>query len=249
MAKSEAGTENWLTTYADFITLLMTFFIVLYTLTAGVEEEKFEALIDVFQGNDGMLKNESVLENKMISIEMQRAKNWADFNKTIKEHNWEDDVKFEILSSGVKITLGEDITFETYSAILASEAKKILHVIAHSIEKYTKEPLKIVQVFGHTDNRPVLNKTGKFANNWELGAARAISVVRFLIKNSVTPPKKFEVITFGEYRPIASNATSKGRRKNRRVEIFVKYVLNDSVEVKKNTALSSSSKYKYVNYE
>lgn len=228
MAESDDSTGTWLATYADFITLLMCFFVALYAISSGISKSNFQAFISVFQSGKSVFQYESVVDPQVIHIQSQRSKNWEEFKQAIKKHNWEDDVKFEILAAGVKITLGENITFKTYSAHLAPEAKKVLKVIAHSIDKYTGEPLKAVQVTGHTDNRPVVSDFGKFTSNWELGAARAISVVQFLIKKSKTPEKKFKVVTFGKYHPIASNATIEGRRKNRRVEIFVKYMQHDA---------------------
>src|SRR5699024_10443519 len=150
----------------------------------------------------GVLERNASIKEHEIPIQRQRSKNWEKFEKMVKENNLEEDVKIDILPAGVKITLGENVTFKTYSAMLASGSKKILRLIAASIEKYTNEPLEAIQVYGNTDSRPVLGTGGKFTNNWELGAGRAISVVQFLISNSNIEPKKFEAVTFGSYHPI-----------------------------------------------
>lgn len=250
MAESDGGSGSWLMTYADFITLMMIFFIVLYTFTPGVEKDKFEAIIGAFQGKNGVLKFDSVFSDEMLSIEMQRAKNWEELRQMIKANDLENDVEIEMLPAGVRITLGEAVTFATYSAQLIPKAREILKVIARSVEKYTLEPIEAVEVTGHTDNRPVVNTAGKYPSNWELGAARSISVVKFLVQNSTIEPKKYEASTFGKYRPKASNNTDKGKRENRRVEIFVRYFQNQSAKDEKETAaISSPSKTIGQNYE
>ncbi len=234
MAESDDNSGSWLMTYADFITLMMIFFIVLYTLTPGVEKDKFEAIIGAFQGKKDVLNHNSVISIKTPNINSKRAENWKNFKQMIKENNHEDEVQLKMLPSGVRITLGEAVTFATYSAALIPDSYEILKGVAHAIEKYEYEPLKAVEVFGHTDNRPVINRSGKYPSNWELGASRAISVVKFLASNGDIAQKSFEASTPGPHHPRVSNGTKEGRRKNRRVEIFVRYVqkknknINDS---------------------
>jgi chemotaxis protein MotB len=106
---------------------------------------------------------------------------------------------------------------------LIPDSYNILKGLARAIDGYEYEPLKAVEVFGHTDNRPVTNSSGRYPSNWELGAARAISVVRYLGDKGDIEQKRFEASTPGPYHPRVSNETKEGRRKNRRVEIFVRY--------------------------
>lgn len=237
MAESESGSESWLTTYADFITLLLTFFILLYALTSGVNKKKFHALIGVFQKGRGVLKHESVTRNEIPPLRIHRMQNWQKFNKEIKKRGLQNEVHFKIGSNGVYITLGGPVTFKTYSAELKSEAGEVLTLIAQSIQKYAYEPLKTVKVYGNTDNRPVAEGAAKFPSNWALGAARAISVVQFLVEHSEVPGKKFEVVSFGKYHPVASNTTEEGRSKNRRVKIFVEYKKQQAESTKKDSLL------------
>jgi len=211
-------------TYADFITLMMIFFIVLYTFTPGVQKQKFDAIIGAFKKSKGVLQHEStVSDNQTPHLKRYRKQNWKELNKLIKKRHLENQIHFKVLNNGVSITLGEPVTFKTYSARLTPEAKNILQVIAYSIQKYSRETLKKVKVFGNTDNRPVAKNAAKYPSNWSLGAARAISVVKLLLKDSAIPAKKLEVISYGQYHPVASNKTKEGRRKNRRVRIFVQY--------------------------
>ena len=236
MAESDGGSGSWLMTYADFITLMMIFFIVLYTFTPGVEKDKFEAIIGAFQGKDGVLQYESVFSDEMMDIELQRAKNWDELEQMIKSQGLSEQVEIEMLPEGVRITLGEGVTFATYSAVLIPDAQTILNEIAKAIKMYEFEPLEEVEILGHTDNRPVINRAGKYPSNWELGAARAISVLKYITGRIDIPVKKFEAVTLGKYRPRASNTTEEGKRKNRRVEIFVKYGEKNNQKGKSDTS-------------
>lgn len=223
MAESEHGPGNWLTTYADFITLLMTFFVLMYSMTSGVDQNKFEAVVGVFQSDNGILKHHSMIDHKIPPLKRDRRKNWKELNKAIKAHDLENQIQFKMVPNGITITLGGPLMFKTYSAKLKQKGVKILKRIAYSLQKDSYEPLKKVKVFGNTDSRPVAENAIKFPSNWALGARRAISVVKFLIKHSSVSPEKFVAVTLGKYHPIASNATREGRQRNRRVKIYVEY--------------------------
>lgn len=221
-------------TYADFITLLMIFFIVLYTFTPGVEKNKFEAIIGAFKGKQGVLKFESVFSDEMLDIEMQRAKNWDQLQRMINQKQLGDQVQIDLMPDGVRIILGESITFKTYSADLIPPAKDILQKVVDAITSYNKEELSRVEIHGHTDSRPVRTNAGKYQSNWELGAARAISVLQFMVAHTTLPTAYFQAVTYGEFHPISSNETPAGLKRNRRVEIHIKYVEpaeSDSTEV------------------
>jgi len=105
-------------TYADFITLMMIFFIVLYTFTPGVEKNKFTAIIGAFQGKRGVLEYESVFSDESLQIDIQRAKNWDEMYQNIQKENLGDQVEIDIIPDGVRIIMGEAALFETYSATL-----------------------------------------------------------------------------------------------------------------------------------
>ncbi|MDZ7772887.1 MAG: flagellar motor protein MotB [Balneolaceae bacterium] len=211
-------------TYADFITLMMIFFIVLYTFTPGVEKNKFEAIIGAFQGKRGVLDYDSVFSDEMLDVEMQRAKNWEQFYQYIKEQDLDDQVDVEMTPTGVRIILGESVTFDTYSAVLKPAAPPILRRIIQTIEGYEAEEIREVEIQGHTDDRPIRPAPGRlYQSNWELGAARATSVLEFLVDNSSIAAVNFKASTYSEYRPRATNDTPEGRSDNRRVELNVRY--------------------------
>jgi chemotaxis protein MotB len=119
---------------------------------------------------------------------------------------------------GFFIRLPADITFKPGSARITDEDTLLfLKRIALIIREYLPKNIEI-QVKGYTDNQPP-PPTSPYADNWELSAARAISVLKILIKDGVNP-KQLSAAAYGEYHPIAANATPQGRAKNRRVEIW-----------------------------
>jgi len=204
----------------------MIFFIVLYTFTPGVEQSKFEAIIGAFQGKRGVLKYDSVFSDEQLDIEVQRAKNWEEFQEYIKEEDLTDEVQVDLISAGIKITLGESVTFDTYSAVLREQAKVILIKIRKNLKEYTAEDIEEVEISGHTDDRPVKKNATLYTSNWELGAARATSVLDFFIDNTVIEAKYLKASTYGPHRPRVNNMTPKNRKRNRRVEIYVRYKSN-----------------------
>ena len=230
MDECDGGGGSWLVTYADFITLMMIFFIVIYTFTPGVSAAKFEMIIGAFNGKRGVLDKESVFSDEMLDIEVQKAKNakkkqevFQSLLDYVGEKKLGDDVQVQMLPDGVLIILGERVTFNTYSAQLLDESKELLSVILGAIGEYTDEKIQEIEIQGHTDNVPVRPNATKYKSNWELGAARAASVLFYLEDNSKLLPQVFKASTYSEYRPRVENTSDENRRKNRRVEIYVQY--------------------------
>ena len=116
------------------------------------------------------------------------------------------------------ITVGSAGAFKSGSAELTNQAKKIMEKIAKVSEKGTGQ----INVTGHTDNIPLIFG-GNFRDNWDLAAARASSVVQSISKSGDIPVDRLKAISLGESKPVASNDTSDGRAKNRRIEIEIKY--------------------------
>jgi len=107
------------------------------------------------------------------------------------------------------------VLFDSGGADLKGEAIKSLSGIA----KIIKDMPNTVIVEGYTDNIPM--KTGKYTSNWELSAARAFSVVQYLMEKENIDSKRFTVYGYGEFRPVTDNDTEEGRAKNRRIEISI----------------------------
>lgn len=122
----------------------------------------------------------------------------------------------QLLQDGVKITLSDSLTFESGSSDLLPEAKVVLEQVADVLGDRVLD----IEVQGHTDNVPISNMMYK--SNWHLGAARSVSVVQYLQAQADMDPSHFKASSFGEYRPVSENESTDGRRKNRRVEIYLK---------------------------
>jgi chemotaxis protein MotB len=113
------------------------------------------------------------------------------------------------------INLPQDILFASGSADLGTEGQGTLREVAGVLADFTDRRF---QVEGHTDDRPI--STSQFPSNWELSAARALSVVKLLVAQGV-PPENLSGAGYGEYQPVATNETPEGRRLNRRIEIVM----------------------------
>lgn len=225
MGKSEGDSQSWLVTYSDLVTLILTFFVLLYTMTSGVEKTSFNSFIQYFQKNAGFLPESQAavesIENKidpeqleaMMEEQMQRWEAFADF---LHKQDLSSEVDMQLLQDGVKITLSDSLTFESGS----SELLPVAEVVLKQVAEVMGDRVLDTEVQGHTDNVPISNMI--YQSNWHLGAARSVSVVQYLQSQADMDPAHFKASSFGEYRPVSENETPDGRRKNRRVEIYLR---------------------------
>lgn len=231
--------ERWLITYSDLITLLLIYFVVLYSMskldvdkyknftesltsvlkgTAYVFENSGPSILEGLSGKNvrgtntdigGSTKNRQMTEQEMINDIQKQVLS------LIKEHGIEGKVMVVQEERGLSIML-KDVLFDTGSATLTPQAREVVHEIAKILEKV---PNNTIRIEGHTDNVPIHNKY--FYSNWELSTARATSVLQEILKVSKVKPDRFSVVGYGEYKPIATNKTSEGRALNRRVNILI----------------------------
>jgi chemotaxis protein MotB len=130
-------------------------------------------------------------------------------------------VKMELLASGLQIVLPNEVLFATGSANLKPEGQALLKELVGALEEV---PYQVI-VIGHTDNVPIGPGLAKrFPSNWELAGARAASVVRMMASEGL-PPEQMLAISTGDTRPIASNDTEEGRKRNRRIEVRIRPVV------------------------
>jgi chemotaxis protein MotB len=226
--------ERWMVSYADFVTLLFAFFVVMYAISS-VNEGKYRVLSDTLMsafngppkslqpiqvGDDGLDGKPSVVEpdkarpgqpEQQLDPLTQVAK---DFEKVMLPFIQDEMVRVRREEFWVELELNTNFMFASGSSDLEDEALPVLKRVAGVLGKYPNH----VQVEGFTDNVPI--NTYLFPSNWELSAARAASVVHVFMKDGVKPDR-MSAVGFGEYRPVADNATSEGRRRNRRVLVVV----------------------------
>ena len=160
------------------------------------------------------LQNEySKLQNEL--SELERAK--LELEDRLRSEIDGREVKVEMHDRGLVITFVAEVLFDSGKANLRSEAFNKLERVA-SVLKTTVADLNI-GIEGHTDNVPI--KVSGWKSNWELSAARAMSVLHYMVDSLGVEPSRLSATGFGEYQPVASNVSAEGRQKNRRVEIVI----------------------------
>lgn len=153
------------------------------------------------------------LERQLTDLE--RAK--IALEKSLSKEIADKDVTLEMAEKGLVVTFLSEILFDSGKATIKKAADVSLDKVA-DVAKNVVPELNI-GVEGHTDNVPI--KHSGWKSNWELSTARATSVIHYLIDEKGIAPKRLAAIGYGEFRPVASNDTPEGRRKNRRVEIVI----------------------------
>jgi len=238
--------DRWLVSYADFITLLFAFFVVMYSISS-VEIGKYKQLTNsigtAFSGNGSSGVNQTstekglgargVTETKTSSIikplplshlyseKMRRerdsmAKTGAEVSNKLAPMIAEGKIQVIQTSRGIRIDIQDNLLFSAGSADLSTAANSIISEIVPLI----KDNQRKIQVEGHTDNTPIHNTT--FFSNWELSAVRASSVVRLLSALGISE-QRLSATGLGASQPISENETESGRAKNRRVSIIITY--------------------------
>lgn len=224
--------ERWLVSYADFITLLFAFFVVLYaTSSQNIEKEKkfedsIKASFKLAGGFGEVNQNGAKFGQVFDPFDMIQKKDIGtteleDSLARILKKNMSEQEQKETISgirtdkNAVRISLAASTFFPSGSAKLRLPALKTLDKIA-KVLKLTGRP---VVIEGHTDDLAL--SSGNFETNWELAGARATSVVRYLIKYQGVNPRLLSAASYGEQKPVAPNDSEENRDKNRRIEILI----------------------------
>lgn len=147
--------------------------------------------------------------------DLERAK--MELEDRLKNEINNKDVSVQMMDKGLVITFMAEVLFDSGKDSLRPEAVDTLQKIA-SVLNTTVRDLKI-GVEGHTDNIPI--KYSGWKSNWELSAARALSVLHFMVDDEGVEANRISATGYGEYHPVASNDEASGRQKNRRVEIVI----------------------------
>lgn len=218
----ERGIPGWVVTYGDMMSLLLTFFILLVSFST-IQETKFKEAMESLQGALGVLKKyPTVVEQPNILIPKPRQTENSQIYYEVRkleqfllEKNMDQDVKVEVTSDGIKLSIVDSVLFASAKAEIQQGAEQLLDKIAIMVDGIGKD----VTISGHTDSRPI--NTVRFPSNWNLSAARAISVARRFQDQGIDP-KRMSAVGYGEFRPMETNETEAGRTANRRVEIFLK---------------------------
>jgi chemotaxis protein MotB len=129
------------------------------------------------------------------------------------------DVTISQLQGKLTVTILDRVMFDSGEAVLKGGGEVVLHKVANLLAQH---PQLKIHVIGHTDNVPIRpSARSRFPSNWELSTARATAAVRYLTERAGVDPRRVGAVGYGEFRPIADNATPEGRAKNRRIAITV----------------------------
>jgi len=239
-----ANAERWLITYADMITLLMAFFIMMYSMSV-VDLQKFEALAHAMgnafgagspqavaaraagagilgQGRAAATRGGGALRelggNRATLVNSLRRELSRDLPERLGD-------AVQVIHSGGTVTVrlrADAVIFAAGSARLTEGARRILDAIGPALHD-AGAPLRVE---GHTCDLPV--RTERFPSNWELSAQRAANVMAYLVRTAGVPAEEISAAGFADTHPLVPNVNEAARRRNRRVDIVIGEVLDDA---------------------
>ena len=263
------GQERWLITYADLITLLMIFFVVMYAMSQ-VDATKYASLSETLQttfssggGNGNLDGGSGILDGAHVSPgdgsasnngqdqqndsgtsdgdkeskeqtpavmvgqitekdiafrkqeqQLQQVKNTIE--QYIQDNHLQNDITVTDTPKGIEVRLSDSLLFELGKADLTEAAIPTLDKLSSMFSQLDST----ISIEGHTDNLQMA-PGARYKDNWELSAERSLSVLRYFVEDKQLNSDKFQIAGYGDTRPIASNDTEEGRKKNRRVEIII----------------------------
>ncbi len=233
------NTDRWMVSYADFVTLLFAFFVVMYAMSS-VNEGKYRVLADTMneafkvapkspdpiqigkenkvvssaESTKTIIKPIKVLPKSQRTYKREMQQIAKTVSKSVQPLIDQGLIKVTKHDLWVEIEMNSKILFSSADSELEDEAFPALKALAEVLKTLPNS----IDVEGHTDNIPIKNEL--FPSNWELSASRAASVVHLFTRYGVNP-KRLSSIGYAEFRPVASNATSEGRLRNRRVKIVI----------------------------
>lgn len=230
------GAPGWMTTFSDLMSLLLTFFILLFSMS-NVDADKFNDVTNSLRSSF-LGGGESILDGAKIQeyiVPMESSEMGADgeggvvldlipreiyemyekVGEYLEENDLDDSVSFSLDSKGVYVNIKDSILFDSGSAALKDDGMDFLSQLEGLINDFEND----IVIEGHTDNVPIRN--GLYPTNWELSTARAVTVVRHLSEVEDIAPERLSARGYGEYSPIAPNDTPENRASNRRVNVFI----------------------------
>lgn len=220
--------SSWMASYADLVTQILIFFVLLYSMSV-LDVQRFSFALASIQSTFGVPLG--IVEPPPILFDPADGEDFTDLDELIRQrdlrqlievyHRLEQQVGdsglMELLMQerGIVIRFSEHVFFDSGRAELRSEARAALDLL----EPILVDMPNAVRVEGHTDPRPI--NTPLFPSNWELSTARATAVIRYLVVQRGLDPTRLSAAGYAEFRPVASNATTEGMARNRRVDMVV----------------------------
>lgn len=223
--------DRWLLSYADFVTLLLAVFIVLFASVRHNHGSLVTVSTAIHSGFNTLglapgpvqdrinERSQSTLASRNRHTPDVASQKGSELASQLQNGLADAINKQQLIvqptSDGLTIRLQELGSFASGNAALLPDAVQNLQRTARILERYDLQ----VRVEGHSDDQPI--RTAAFHSNWELSTARAMSVLTALVDQAGFPPNRIAVVGYGPYRPISENTTEEGRRKNRRVDLVI----------------------------
>ena len=229
ISEEEMRTDGWLATFADTMTLLLTFFVLLYSFST-VDAAKFKqiasSLQSVLTGETGKSVLDFNVKNGEIPLVGEpvpttipsptRDDVYEKVQNFVNKKKLQSIVLIKSDSRGVIIQLKSNILFQSGKAEIIDKSKPVLDSINALVASLPND----IVIEGHTDNIPISNF--EFENNWQLSSARALNVLEYFVNvKGQRFPKRFKSVACGEHQPIVPNTNDVNRAKNRRVNILI----------------------------
>ena len=225
--------NSWMVTFADLVMLLLTFFVLLLTMSS-MDTKKLRDLMTHFKESTGVLEfsgagkvynlggfiNKYNDTDSLLVVDQKHLLTKLKFVSNIKNmfNDQNNDITLTDDERGVAVSFHGNILFDPGKTTLRKEAYPVLNVIADTIEECPNNIL----IMGHSDNTPIKDEI--YRSNWELSAYRGISVLDYFLTQKGLSPSRFSVGGSGSSRPLYPNTNQKNRSLNRRVEIVFKHL-------------------------
>lgn len=236
--KSNVDKNAWLNTYADMITLVLVFFILLYSMST-IDQEKFTMLVKAFTADPETIKQIRLLESQNqeeagkpdplqggikddnIGDEDAEIENldelYEHLKKYVADNGLEGSVQVEKGKDLVYVRFMSTLFFEADRAVLKEGGKGILDFVGKALVQ-VEPKIKFIRIDGHTAEAPAGTS---IVDDRELSTDRANTVLKYLETAYIKDPSKLYAVGYGMYRPVSPNDTELNRSKNRRVEILI----------------------------
>jgi len=219
--KDNCDTGGWEIVYSGFVLILLCFFVMLCAFSS-VQEAKifrfvrsFVEALSIFPGGLKFESGNAVLKvsEDIVEADSELASMFNDLQELTNELGISDRVQLDASDQELEMTLTDDVLFRLGVAEISPEGIILLRKIGELMDKSSLS----LRVEGHTDNLPI--HTEKYPSNWELSTARAVNVVRYLMKAYKIAPGRLTAAGYGEFQPLLPNDTPEHRAKNRRVKL------------------------------
>jgi len=217
------GESEWLATFADLTTLLLCFFVLLFSISS-VDNKKFISIMNEVRLSLGNAVPMTALEQKevvdggdaVVNILTKQKTVATELEGIINDEKMSNSTVVDMGDDGALLRVGGKLMFASGSSEINPKVLSALDKIVAMAHKY---PEYNIDIKGHTDNLPI--SAGKFLSNWELSALRATTVLRYLLEKGLSP-ERLTATGYADTQPLVPNLTAENRSRNRRVEFLFK---------------------------